>query len=86
MKTPIESAFAKAAHILQGPREKQEKFLRTLGWMRLVDRADVWFNPSRPESYAHDVYLLPGAILEAAREEAGIRPKPRIHHHAGAPL
>jgi hypothetical protein len=77
--------MAVAAYVHGSPREGQERFLQKRGWVRLVERADVWFNPNRVGADAHDVYLFHFAIIEAAREEAGdYRPTLRVHHHAGA--
>lgn len=69
-------------------RQSQEEYLRARGWVRLVDRADIWVNVRAEGVEIHSVHLFRAALaLEKIAEDRRLRAARRreraIHHHPG---
>lgn len=50
-------------------RAKIEEYLTARGWVRLVERADVWINVRAPGEYVHDVYTFRAAYAWECTQE-----------------
>lgn len=82
----IHFRIGKVAAVLGAARDSQEGFLKRRGWVRLVERADVWICLHHVGELVHDVYLFRFALerelmREYHRRKSAAAREKAIHHN-----